>query len=109
MLSIEDIELVRNKGPLLTTALALFGPNSWLDLANRYPEIYAHRNVSYDNYTKFCIDMAPLSRILSSRTLNTDVDDSTFLFRGYDINSCLIPSGPGDTVRPETGATVYTL
>lgn len=96
MPSIEDIELVRNKGPLLTTALALFGPNSWLDLANRYPDIYTHRNVSYDNYTKFCIDLAPLSRILSSRTLNTGVGDGTFQFPGYDINSCIIPSDPGE-------------
>ncbi|PWY93017.1 hypothetical protein BO94DRAFT_622225 [Aspergillus sclerotioniger CBS 115572] len=99
--SIEPLELIRNKGPLLTTALALFGPNSWLDLVNRYSDLYEHHNLT--NST-ICIDTAPLSRILNLNTLTT-TNPSSSLFQINPINTCINPTSPNPTQNQPEGLT----
>ncbi|OOF93317.1 hypothetical protein ASPCADRAFT_508493 [Aspergillus carbonarius ITEM 5010] len=104
MPSIESLELVRNKGPLLTTALALFGPNSWLDLVNRYSDLYEHHNITTNSTnTIICIDTAPLSRILNLNTLTTN-NPSSSLFQINPINTCINPISPNQNPRGSTNA-----
>ncbi|KAI9923768.1 hypothetical protein MW887_008396 [Aspergillus wentii] len=90
MPAIESLELVLNKGPLLTTALALFGPNSWIDLVNRYSDLYEHREIPGANSSFLCGDVAPLGRILAFNTIGSIAGD----LYSTDINICVHPQAP---------------
>ena len=63
-----SIESVSNKGPLLTSTLAMFGPNSWIDLVRRYPDLYGNRTINTQQSDSICLDLAPLTRILNRWT-----------------------------------------
>ncbi|CAG8940701.1 unnamed protein product [Penicillium salamii] len=58
----DRIEEVFNKGPLLTTALALFGRYSWIETANRFDTLYGFRENSHD--LQIVADLAPMGRII---------------------------------------------
>ncbi|CAG8127186.1 unnamed protein product [Penicillium salamii] len=58
----DRIEEVFNKGPLLTTALALFGRYSWIETANRFDTLYGFRKQTHD--LKIVADLAPMGRII---------------------------------------------
>lgn len=81
--NVDDLGLVSNKGPLLTTTLALFGPGSWIDTVNRLPALYDDRNIT-QNATIGCIDVAPLGRILEGQLLHGIIDAQI-----NPINTCI--------------------
>lgn len=83
-----DLEQVSNKGPLLTTALALFGNNSWLETLARSPGLYDRANISRVA-DDVCVDLAPLGRIFAYHRLTTTQNSDFFMFN--DINNCVRP------------------
>ncbi|CAG7979359.1 unnamed protein product [Penicillium salamii] len=66
----DRIEEVFNKGPLLTTALTLFGRYSWLETANRFDTLYGFRKQSHG--LQIVADLAPMGRIIHSDTVIND-------------------------------------
>ncbi|KAL2813062.1 hypothetical protein BDW59DRAFT_176843 [Aspergillus cavernicola] len=88
-------EAIQNKEPLFTTALSLFGSNSWIDLVNRYSDLYARQNVSTDIEKDIYIDFVPLGGILSANT-HIPLDNRTQSFEFNDINQCVNPWPPRD-------------
>ena len=88
--------MVAHKGPLLTVALALFGPLSWLDVTSRYPKIYDFYNYNgtATGNNAFCIDLIPLARLLSLR-LATGNLSSTVEFDAHD-RGCMSAGRPKD-------------
>ncbi|KAJ5356579.1 hypothetical protein N7517_011188 [Penicillium concentricum] len=65
------LEVVANKGPLLTIAMALFGDTSFIQSRQAYPQAYAsviNFNVPVEQvpaYAGSCVDLAPLAILLS--------------------------------------------
>lgn len=101
---VEDLAWVQNKGPLLTTALALFGPNSWIDLLTRYPDLYSERTIGNKTLlgdSKICLDFPPLSKILGRNAL-TSLDSSSLFFDR--TNQCINLHAQGTTVLTEIHA-----
>lgn len=94
-LTTDDLEKRADKGPLLTTALALFGPDSWLDLAMRYPDLYSHKNRTSIN----CVEFAPLGRILSETT-GSLAHYTTSYYGGK--NGCISDSMPHEYEKGST-------
>ncbi|KAK5069198.1 hypothetical protein LTR64_008648 [Lithohypha guttulata] len=70
---IQNLELVRNKGPLLTTALALFGNNSFLAQRTSHPEAFTKTN----NAESTCIDTLPLGKLAQLPCINSTQDASS--------------------------------
>ncbi|KAJ5175369.1 uncharacterized protein N7482_001246 [Penicillium canariense] len=65
------LEVVANKGPLLTIAMALFGDTSFIQSRQAYPQAYASVidfNVPVEQvpaYAGSCVDLAPLAILLA--------------------------------------------
>ena len=64
-----ELEGVPNKGPLLTTAMALFGAGSFVANRVAHPEAYINADLEYVSQT--CIEPMPFKSLLSS----VDPDD----------------------------------
>lgn len=81
------LEVVANKGPLLTIAMALFGDASFIQSRQAHPQAYA--SVIQDNgiteetpvYSGSCVDLAPLGILLEGS--NSDGDSYNY------INYCI--------------------
>lgn len=55
---------VKNKGPLLTIAIALFGTGSWIADRAQHPEFYVNPNVA--SRAPSCIERVPFAGLLAS-------------------------------------------
>lgn len=81
------LEVVANKGPLLTIAMALFGDTSFIQSRQAHPQAYAsviNFNVPVEQvpaYAGSCVDLAPLAILLAG---TSGEDDST-----NGINYCI--------------------
>lgn len=69
-----DLQVVQNKGPLFTIAMALFGEGSFIETRAKYPEVYGAlvtSNASYSDlpsHYSACKDLVPLGHLLSGAT-----------------------------------------
>ncbi|KAK4552849.1 hypothetical protein LTR86_009981 [Recurvomyces mirabilis] len=59
-----NVNNIQNKGPLLTIALALFGPGSFIADRVTHPTNYI--NVAQEEFAAICIDRAPFTSLLST-------------------------------------------
>jgi hypothetical protein len=97
------LEIVTNRGPLLTVAMALFGEGSFIQSRMANPEAYAATVVRDTNDTDIndhfgwpinaqtCIDMAPLGHLLADNFGDSDLTNS--------IDHCIMndAGGPNST------------
>ncbi|KAJ5172624.1 hypothetical protein N7492_005217 [Penicillium capsulatum] len=78
------IEEVINKGPLLTTTLALFGRYSWLETANRFDTLYGFRNRSDD--VKSIAGLVPMGKIIRGLQASARDNNEAYDHNGAEIN-----------------------
>ncbi|KAH8432954.1 uncharacterized protein LDX57_010588 [Aspergillus melleus] len=76
----DNLDQIPNKGPLLTTAMALFGPGSYLDTYNHPPESYYLSKTNRQT----CVDLVPLTRFLTSLDRKFDA---------FFMQTCVRPMG----------------
>ncbi|TKA34507.1 hypothetical protein B0A49_13230, partial [Cryomyces minteri] len=74
------LERIYNKGPLLTIAMALFGEGSFVANRVTWPDAYSGINGTRRN-AGVCVDMAPLSSLLTDRWGQTK--------RTFSLNRCI--------------------
>ncbi|TKA69315.1 hypothetical protein B0A49_09449 [Cryomyces minteri] len=74
------LERIYNKGPLLTIAMALFGEGSFVANRVTWPDAYSGINGTRRN-AGVCVDMAPLSSLLTDRWGQTKIT--------FSLNRCI--------------------
>ncbi len=99
-----SLEIVLNKGPLLTVAMALFSNGSYIPMRLAHPSTYAGiPDIHDDDYYAACIDVAPLILLLTNES-----DDLPI---GYNV-SCitnLAGGANGSYVNTELAQWIYNF
>ncbi|KAI9368310.1 hypothetical protein BJX61DRAFT_546660 [Aspergillus egyptiacus] len=116
-----EIDVIPDKGPLLTIAMALFGQGSFLANRAQHPSAYTETPIVDPDSVRpwpinsgACNDLAPLANLLDGRyciwnsDLHSEVDAAGYVIAAFLANKARLEHGFGDyqslTVYYDMGA-----